>query len=116
MLGFNHLRTLIALPQSREWRLALSRVAALPAQPRSVTFIAPTINDGPITTHDGVRDEFGVPTSASTWADPSLVWLAARQARISRSDHLEVHVILASRGGAVAGRPAIDMSNLRVLR
>jgi hypothetical protein len=115
-LGFNHLRTLIALPQSREWHLVLSRVAQLPPDPAVVSFLAPTIDDGPIATSYGVRDEFGVPTSASTWADPSLVWLAGRQlGRVSGED-LDVQVSVPKPTSPRPRPPYIDMSDLKGLR
>ncbi len=116
VLGFNHLRTLIALPQSREWHLVLSEVAHLPAHLSVVGFVAPTINGGPITTQYGVRDEFGVPTSASTWADPSLTWLAGRQTGRVSGDDLKVLVTVASRAGLRPGLPYIEMSDLSRLR
>lgn len=114
--GFNHLRTLIALPQSREWQLVLGQARRLPLHPGAVAFLAPTFDEGPITTRYGVRDEFGVPTSASTWADPALVWLAAKQSGRVSGTRLRVFVTVGSRAGLRAGLPYIDMRNLRRLR
>jgi hypothetical protein len=115
-LGFNHLRTLIALPQSREWHLVLSQAARLPLQPSVVGFLAPTFEEGPITTRYGVRDEFGVPTSASTWADPALTWLAARQTGRVSGPNLKVLVVVGRGAKLEPGLPDIDMRDLRRLR
>ncbi len=116
VLGFNHLRTLIALPQSREWHLVLSQAAQLPAHTSAVDFLAPTFEEGPITTRYGVRDEFGVPTSASTWADPSLTWLAARQAGRVSATNLKVFVTVGHQVSIKPGFPYIEMRDLKRLR
>jgi hypothetical protein len=116
LLGFNHLRTLIALPLSREWRLVLAETARLPPHPKVVGFLAPTFGEGPITTRYGVRDEFGAPSSASTWADPALAWLAARQTGITSNVNLKVVVTVGSHATRQPGIPYLDMRNLRRLR
>jgi hypothetical protein len=109
-LGYSHLRTLFALPQSREWRLAVAEAARLPRTATTIGFLAPTIDEGPIATEYGVRDEFGVTTSASTWADPSLAWLAARSAGRDPARDLKVEVTLGGRGTQL---PSLDMRDLR---
>jgi hypothetical protein len=116
VLGFNHLRTLIALPQSREWQRALRQASLLPRGSRTVGFLAPTLNGGPITTHYGVRDEFGVPTSASTWADPSLTWLALRQAGRTSGEDLNVLVTVAGPADFPPSVRYLQMGNLSTLR
>jgi hypothetical protein len=116
VLGFNHLRTLIALPQSREWQKTLRQAALLPRGARTIGVIAPTLDGGPITTHYGVRDEFGVPTSASTWADPSLAWLASRQVGRTSGDDLNVVVSVANRGDLRPNVPYLQMDDLSTLR
>jgi hypothetical protein len=115
VLGFSHLRTLITLPLSREWRLVSSQTARLPPNVGVVAFLAPTFDEGPITTSYGVRDEFGVPTSASTWADSSLVWLAARQAGLVTSTRLKVLVSVGAHAKPPPGIPYIDMRKLKRL-
>jgi hypothetical protein len=113
LLGFNHLRTLIALPQSREWRAVLSRVVRLPANLRQVGFLAPTFSEGTLTTRYGVGDEFGVRSAVATWADPSLIWLAARETGVVKGTHLKV---LVSAGDRLRRRPGIPYLDMRTLR
>jgi hypothetical protein len=93
----------------------LSQAARLPLQPSVVGFLAPTFEEGPITTRYGVRDEFGVPTSASTWADPALTWLAARQTGRVSGPNLKVLVVVGRGAKLVPGLPDIDMRDLRRL-
>ncbi len=116
LLGFNHLRTLIASPLSREWRLLVTQVSRLPAHTSTVGLLAPTFDEGPITARYGVRDEFGVPSSASTWADPAMVWLAGREAGTVTSDSLDVVVTVGSDARRRPSIPYINMLNLRRLR
>jgi len=116
LLGFNHLRTLIASPLSREWRLLVTQVSRLPAHTSTVGLLAPTFDEGPITARYGVRDEFGVPSSASTWADPAMVWLAGREAGTVTRDSLDVVVTVGSDARRRPSIPYINMLNLRRLR
>jgi hypothetical protein len=115
LLGFVHMRTLIAQPQSREWRRVLAEVDRLPRNATAVSFLAPTFDEGPIRVEYGVRDEFGVPTSASTWADPSLVWLARREAGLPAPRSFTVRVTVGS-SAAAQGLPVVDMRRLQQLR
>lgn len=112
LFGFNHLRTLVALPLSKEWRLALSRVIHLPVNSTLIGFLAANLSEGPVKTQYGVRDEFGVPSSAATWADPSMAWLAARETGVVKGTHLKV---LVSTGNRVKRRPGISYMDLRSL-
>jgi hypothetical protein len=114
ILGFNHLRTLIALPLSREWRLLTTQVAHLRTPSNPIVFLAPDLNEGPITTPYGVRDEFGVPSAASTWADPAMTWLAGRQAGTLTADHQEITVTVAP-STHQPGITYIDMRDLKRL-
>ncbi len=111
VLGFDHLRTLIALPLSREWHTALSQVARVRGHPGVIGFLAPTFDEGSATTRYGVRDEFGVPTSASTWTDASFTWLAARQTGTANSAKLKVLVTVGRPTRLVSGISYIDMRN-----
>lgn len=116
LLGFNHLRTLIALPLSREWGLAVTEASHIPTHPSAIGFLAPTFEEGPITTRYGVRDEFGVPSSASTWADPAFTWLAAREVGRVSSVNLRVIVVVGSQAKRQPGIPYLDMRDLKRLR
>jgi hypothetical protein len=111
ILGFTHLRTLITVPLSREWRLVESEAARLPAHTVVVGVLAPTVNEGPIKASYGVRDEFGVPSSASTWSDASMVWLAARQAGRANGSHMRVLVSVGRDTKRVSGVAYIDMQH-----
>lgn len=92
VLGYRHLRDLMVLPLSREWQIIHRQAATIPRQATEVGFIAPTFDGGPIKTKYGVRDELGVPSSASTWADPAMIWLALRSGGRDPSRTLRVRV------------------------
>ena len=117
VLGTRNVSRLIVIPQSREWKLVRREVSQLPQGAATVAFFAPTEDGGPITTSYGVRDEFGVPSTASTWVDPSIIWLAAKDEKRLRTAHLRVLVTVVTRAPT---RPlpanAIDMTGLARVR
>ena len=78
--------------------------------------VAPTINGGPNTTKYGVRDEFGVPTSYSTWADASLVWLALRHEGRTPGPGYRAVVVVGSPAGLPAGVPVVNMLGVKTAR
>lgn len=113
ILGARNEARLIVTPQSREWTLVRRDVAQLPPSAATVRFLAPTEDGGPITTRYGVRDEFAVPSTASAWADSSIVWLAAKEERRLQTAHLRVYVTVAAK--PVAGPRAANVIDMTVL-
>lgn len=104
---------LLVQPQSTEFRLVRHELAAMPGgRLKHVAYVAPPYYDGMAVPY--LYDEFGIPTSSATWADPAFTFIIARELGRATAN-MRVDVV-SSAAQVPAGVPYVDVSFLRAVR